>query len=382
MRILITSPVLPPELGGPATYSSSLARWLRARGHGVTLLSYAERDALSIEDGVEVRRLRRVSKLVRYQRMYQLCCEELRRHEIVFSSDHLATPLVRALRRVPRPSILRVMIDPAWELSMRYGWSSQDPDAFRHAPSTWRGAFVAKRQRRWWNAFTRLVAPSQYLADVLREYGIASQRIQHIANPFHGRVDDLGESERTSLHLLIVARLANWKRIDLALREFAAFPAAWRLTIVGDGVLRTSLQQLARQLGLAQRVEFLGALPHTEVLQHMRSASALLQTSSYEGLSHTLLEAMAAGLPIVATSVGGNAELLRDGALGMPLSPTPPWHLAQRIPAWIASGAAAAAAREARRVLRSEFDRERIFLAVEDLCRQLIREGVSGSPGF
>lgn len=350
----------------------SLAEWLAQRGHAVTVIAYADRDAFGIEHGFEVRRIRRIAKLRRYQRMQQVCAEELRRADLVFTSDHLCAPLVRALKMVPRPSILRVMIDPAWELSSRYGWSDQTPDEFRRSPATYRGAFVASRQRRWWHCFSRLVAPSAYLKQVLRDYGVAESRIECIKNPYHGAFRLEAEPLRSERTMLIVARLANWKRIDLALREFAGLPPDWNLRILGDGPRRRDLVELAKTLGIAKRVEFLGACDHATVLQAMRTATVLLQTSSYEGLSHTLLEALAAGLPIVATEVGGNAELLRGGSLGLPLAPDPPWQLAERIPAWISSGLALACAQRGRATIASEFDRDAVFSRIESLCLELI----------
>jgi glycosyltransferase involved in cell wall biosynthesis len=351
----------------------SLAEWLAQRGHAVTVIAYADRDACSIEHGFEVRRIRRISKLRRYQRMQQMCAEELRRADLVFTSDHLCAPLVRALKAVPRPSILRVMIDPAWELSSRYGWSDQTPDEFRISPSTYRGAFVALRQRRWWHCFSHLVAPSEYLKRVLCEYGVAEDRIACIKNPYHGTLLLEPNPLRSERTVLIVARLANWKRIDHALREFAGLPPDWNLRILGDGPRRGELEALTKSLGIAARVEFLGACDHATVQKAMRAATVLLQTSSYEGLSHTLLEALAAGLPIVATEVGGNVELLRGGLLGLPLAPNPPWQLAERIPAWIASGLALECAQRGRDTIAREFDRDALFSRMESLCLELIR---------
>ncbi|MBL8899769.1 MAG: glycosyltransferase family 4 protein [Planctomycetes bacterium] len=388
MRILLTSPVLPPELGGPAIHSASLAAWLARRGHEVRLVAFGPRDALALEQGVEVRLVRRSFLPHRYARLASRLDRELRWAEVAFSSDHLAAPLARALRRTGKPGVLRVMIDAAWELASRFGWSALGPDAFRRGKQGLRGALVARAQRRWWRAFRCLVAPSDYLRAVIEEYGVEPRRIVRIDNPFHGDVAALAAVPalaRESATLLAVARLVEWKRIAELLDELVRLPEPWRLVIVGDGPLRAALEERSTALGLAFRVEFLGALPSERVHAEMRRATALVLTSRYEGLSHTLLEAMALGLPVIATAVGGNGELLGASAAasacaeeaprGLALAAEPPWRLAELLPTWLASGAAGACAARARRWIEERHDRERVFAAVESLLAELADEG-------
>jgi glycosyltransferase involved in cell wall biosynthesis len=384
VRILLTSPVLPPELGGPAIYSASLAAWLARRGHEVRLVAFAPRDAFALEHGVEIHTVRRSFLPHRYARLACRLERELRWADVAFSSDHLAAPLARALRRTGKPGVLRVMIDAAWELASRFGWSALDPDAFRRGKRGLRGALVARAQRRWWRAFRCLIAPSDYLRAVIEEYGVEPRRIVRIDNPFHGDLAELAAAPalvRDPATLLVVARLVEWKRVGAMLDELVRLPEPWRLCIVGDGPLRAALEARAMALGLALRVEFLGALESERVRAEMRRATVLALPSRYEGLSHTLLEAMALGLPVVATTVGGNRELLGANApsqaaeaapRGLALPPEPPWRLAELLPEWIASGAASACAARARRWIEERHDRELVFAAVERLLSELV----------
>jgi glycosyltransferase involved in cell wall biosynthesis len=98
------------------------------------------------------------------------------------------------------------------------------------------------------------------------------------------------------------------------LRAFAVVAAevpGAELQIAGDGPLRGRLVELAKKLDLAQRVSFLGALPHTA--QFLSQLDVFVLSSLNEGLPLVLLEAMAAGLPVVATRAGGVEEAARDG---------------------------------------------------------------------
>lgn len=118
-----------------------------------------------------------------------------------------------------------------------------------------------------------------------------------------------------------VGRLQAVKDQAGLLRAFAALcaqspevAARARLAIVGDGPLRESLKTLAQELGIAPWVWFAGE--RTDVPAVMQSFDCFVLPSLAEGISNTVLEAMASGLPVIATDVGGNAQLVADGLSG------------------------------------------------------------------
>jgi glycosyltransferase involved in cell wall biosynthesis len=86
----------------------------------------------------------------------------------------------------------------------------------------------------------------------------------------------------------------------------------WQLDIVGDGPARSEYEVMARDLGLAERITFHGIRPRAEVAQFMRQADFFVLPSLWENLPCVLIEAMASGLPIVATHVGGIPEMVDD----------------------------------------------------------------------
>ncbi len=122
-------------------------------------------------------------------------------------------------------------------------------------------------------------------------------------------------------HLLCVSRLIGRKGVQHlleALPEVAdAVPEA-RLTLVGEGNLEASLKRRVSELGMDGRVRFLGYVPHEELPSIYRSARLFVLPSFYEGMSNTVLEAMACGLPIVATAEGGKEELFDGNARTVP----------------------------------------------------------------
>lgn len=130
------------------------------------------------------------------------------------------------------------------------------------------------------------------------------------------------------LQLLSVGRLDAEKNPQLLLDVLAALRARdgrWHMTIAGDGPLRVALEARAAGLGLGEAARFVGEVPNgPELWELYRGSSVFLHVSLTEGLPQVLFEAQAAGLPIVATAVGGVAAALGDGAAGLLVQPRDP----------------------------------------------------------
>jgi len=103
---------------------------------------------------------------------------------------------------------------------------------------------------------------------------------------------------------------------------FARLPAGAQLLVVGDGPDRPALRRRAQRFG--SRVHFAGFVPHLQVPAVLRHVDMLVLPSLYEDLSSVLIEAMAVGLPVVATRVGGTADLVHDGVNGLLVAPRDP----------------------------------------------------------
>lgn len=122
--------------------------------------------------------------------------------------------------------------------------------------------------------------------------------------------------------LLFVGRLVDHKNLACLLRAFeivaGKVPEA-QLDIIGDGPLRQRHEKQAQELGIEGRVSFHGE--QGDIVPYLASSSIFVMTSRREGLSNAIMEAMCAGLPVVASNVGGNPELVTHEASGLLFPP-------------------------------------------------------------
>jgi glycosyltransferase involved in cell wall biosynthesis len=120
--------------------------------------------------------------------------------------------------------------------------------------------------------------------------------------------------DRADVRLLMAARFVEQKDQSTLLRALAGVEGRWQLTLAGDGPTRRKIEQLAHELGLQNRVQFVGDVPHVEQL--MADSDIFVLSTCYESLPLTIIEAMRTALPVVATNVGGIPELVSDGVNG------------------------------------------------------------------
>jgi glycosyltransferase involved in cell wall biosynthesis len=111
--------------------------------------------------------------------------------------------------------------------------------------------------------------------------------------------------------------LDAWSR----LRERGVLTDGARLIVIGDGVQRNALEQRTETLGIRQSVTFTGALPQAVVAQWIAASDMLCLPSHHEGTPNVVVEALAAGVPVVASRVGGIPALVRDGENGALIAP-------------------------------------------------------------
>ena len=167
------------------------------------------------------------------------------------------------------------------------------------------------------------------MREELSERGVSENKITVARNGvdrglFHPRAlvggDPLASNTQGERVVLWVGNLSGIKGPDDAVRAFAQIDERQtpkvQLVVIGEGRMQGQLEGLTRELGLLERVTFLGSCPHEDVAQWMSRADCLLLSSHSEGMPNVILEALASGTPVVATDVGDVSSVIRDGLNG------------------------------------------------------------------
>ncbi|HUG35789.1 MAG TPA: glycosyltransferase family 4 protein [Candidatus Limnocylindrales bacterium] len=304
-RLVLVGP-LPPPAAGMANQTEQLARLLRDEGIALTVVptNAAYRPAWV----GRIRGLRAFARLFGY-----------------------ALSLRQALRGA---HLVHVMANSGWS------WH------FRAAPAIWaahragvpvvvnyRGggaeAFFARSFRWVRPTLARadaVVVPSGFLEAVFRRHGIATEIVPNVIDLDRFRAaprPDPGAAPR----ILVARNLEPIYDIATAIRAFASvrrqLPGA-RLVVAGAGSLRDELGRLAGELSVSDAVEFTGSLDNARMAARYREADLVLNPSLVDNMPISILEALASGVPVVSTNVGGIPFMVGDGRTGLLVGPGDP----------------------------------------------------------
>jgi len=313
--ILIATPLYPPDIGGPATYSRLLEEELPKQGWTVTVISFGQ--------------VRRYPKIIRHLVYGWQIFKLIPNYQIIYAQDPVSVGLpvclACCLRR--RKFRLKIVGDYAWEQgSQRFGVTALlDKFSLEFKKYSWPVKLLKLVQTGVAKRAQKIIVPSNYLKKIVSNWGIKSEKIKVIYNAFNQPAElpskDVLRQELGLVGQVLVSagRLVPWKGFALLIEIISELKNTYpdlQLLIIGDGPEEIKLERKIESLNLAKQIKLLGRLPQVELLQYLKAVDGFVLNTSYEGLSHQLLEAMWCGTPIITTEVGGNPELIENGRTG------------------------------------------------------------------
>ncbi|MEX0918557.1 MAG: glycosyltransferase family 4 protein [Candidatus Paceibacterota bacterium] len=317
-RILIATPLYPPDIGGPATYTALLERELPKWGFTVSVVNFGA--------------VRHWPKGIRHLVYGWRVFRAARRADIVYAQDPVSVglPAMLAAKLSRRKFILRLPGDYAWEQGIqRFGVTDQLTDfAGKKSGYDWRVKIMKRVETIVAAEAKQIVVPSRYLKNIVVAWGIPAGKIKVIYNCFDlpmptstDNQPNLTENEgKIGPTILSAGRLVPWKGfsalIEIMPTLLDKYPQG-QLYIYGEGPERTKLEERIKNLKLSDNVFLPGQLSQAELLAEISRADIFVLNTAYEGFSHLLLEAMVLGRPVIATAVGGNLELIKNGQTGL-----------------------------------------------------------------
>ena len=309
--LLVTSN-FPPEIGGPAKFTSDFANWLTEKEVPCCVIATAPTSSkVSKQDSQIILVGRNSSIFIRVLRTI-LCVKRMRSNRAVLVSglfyEALFCKIIFRLRY-----IAKVPSDVVWDRARNNRATSLDVDSFQGNES---GTYKLQRYlfTRSLKSAQRVIVPSNHLAQLAKNWGIPEKRITVIRNS--ERISPKIESAEKAYDLVSVGRLIPLKGNEEIIRAVATLKLS--LLIIGDGQEMNSLKTLAREL--RANVTFLGSVSHENVHKYLRLSRIFVINSSHEGSPNSLIEAMALGLPVIVRANSGTKELITNFENGLLLN--------------------------------------------------------------
>ena len=308
MNILMVTGIFPPEIGGPASYIPRLASELATR-HEISVVTLGEPEKRDLALPFKVIRVPRDGGpwLRRVRTVW--CIRYVSKTADVILANGLFFETAIA-RSKSVPAVAKVVGDTVWERARNNGRTDKSLDDFQNGPDTPWLKLMHRWQGRCIASFNSVFTPSAYLEGIARKWGVPANRLNVIPNAVSvpARCEHVPEVD-----LVCVCRLVPWKGVMELTR--LAVKEGWSLALVGDGPLRSDVETyLNKHPG--HKVELRGIVPLAKVTNEIRRGKLFILNSSYEGLPHAVLEAQAAGVPVVATRAGGTTECIENGITG------------------------------------------------------------------
>lgn len=316
IKVLIATGLYPPEIGGPATYTRMLEEKLHTHGVDLAILPFGT--------------VRHLPKVSRHLRFMWLLWKLSSKADVIYALDPISVGVpswvVSFIAR--KPFLVRLGGDYAWEQGQqRFGLQEtldEYTKARKSAPFPVRvlaaiQSFIVKRAR-------LVIAPSEYLKGIIATWGVDPSRIRVIYSAlFPLEVNDTKTAIREQLNytgtvITTVGRLVPWKGFIELVETVARLRKEMSdlsLVIIGDGPLQKELEEKIAELKLEEHVRLVGRLGKDALGAAIKGSDLFVLNTSYEGLSHQLLEVMDLGIPIITTNIGGNPELITDGISGI-----------------------------------------------------------------
>ena len=323
MNILITVGIFPPDIGGPASFVPKISNFLVENGHNVKIICLSEVGNNHIEDNLDVIRIRRSNNLpIRWLKTIYQIVKNGRNSDLIFVNGLGVESAIAALM-LKKKLIRKIVGDPVWERAYNQKKTSESFDEFQNNKHSFL-IEVQKLLRNWSvNSAEVVITPSDHLKNFVSELGFNNE-ILKINNGV-----EITDIKRTNVHkadinLLIISRLVIQKNINIVIEAMELLDNKnVKLSIIGEGGEFNKLEGVIHELNLQNRVQLLGKIDNNKISQFLLTADIFIQASDYEGLPHSVLEAINYEIPILSTEVGGCRDLLNDGERGF-IIPIPP----------------------------------------------------------
>ena len=325
MKVLVTVGIFPPDIGGPATFVPKIVNYFQNElNYEIEILTLSDSKNLDIKDRFIVKRIDRNLPIIYRWLKTIFTIYKLGKNKDLIFVNGLGTESTIANIFLKKKIVRKIVGDPVWERAYNKGKVSENFDEFQ-VKNYGLSISLQKKVRNFSIKNSDIViTPSQHLKNFILNLGFKN-KIETINNGITIPEESAKKFINDQTNITIVSRLVTHKNIEKIIEAISDLNNPLiKLNIIGDGPELNQLQNIALRSDQKENIIFHGKLQRDDINNIFLNSDIFMQASNYEGLPHSLLEAMSYGIPVLCTPVGECKELLgnedRGYKLDLPIS--------------------------------------------------------------
>ena len=325
MRVLVTVGIFPPDIGGPATFVPKIAKYFQDElNYEIEILTLSDNKNSNINDDFSVKRIDRNLPIIYRWLKTIFTIYKLGKNKDLIFVNGLGTETTIANIFLKKKIIRKIVGDPVWERAYSKAKISESFDEFQVKNYGFSISLQKKVRSFSIKKSDIVVTPSKHLKNFILNLGFKN-KIEIINNGVFIPEENTNIFTNDQINITIVSRLVSHKNIEKIIRAISDLnnPLIY-LNIIGDGPELNQLQKISLESKNKNNIIFHGKLNRDDINHIFLKSDIYIQASNYEGLPHSLLEAMSYGIPVLCTPVGECKEILgnedRGYILDLPVS--------------------------------------------------------------
>ena len=321
----MTVGIFPPDIGGPATFVPKIAKYFQDQlNYEIEILTLSDNKNLNINDDFSVKRIDRNLPIIYRWLKTIFTIYKLGKNKDLIFVNGLGTEATIANIFLNKKIIRKIVGDPVWERAYSKARISESFDEFQDKNYGFSISLQKKVRSFSIKKSDIVVTPSKHLKNFILNLGFKN-KIEIINNGVFIPEENTNIFTNDQINITIVSRLVSHKNIKKIIRAISDLndPLIY-LNIIGDGPELNQLQRISLESNNKDNIIFHGKLNRDDINHIFLKSDIYIQASNYEGLPHSLLEAMSYGIPVLCTPVGECKEILgnedRGYILDLPVS--------------------------------------------------------------
>ena len=325
MRVLVTVGIFPPDIGGPATFVPKIAKYFQDElNYEIDVLTLSDSKNLNIKDDFSVKRINRNLPIIYRWLKTIFTIYKLGKNKDLIFVNGLGTETTIANIFLKKKIIRKIVGDPVWERAYSKAKISESFDEFQVKNYGFSISLQKKVRSFSIKKSDIVVTPSKHLKNFILNLGFKN-KIEIINNGVFIPEENTNIFTNDQINITIVSRLVSHKNIEKIIKAISDLNSPLiNLNIIGDGPELNQLQKISLESNNKDNIIFHGKLNRDDINHIFLKSDIYIQASNYEGLPHSLLEAMSYGIPVLCTPVGECKEILgnedRGYILDLPVS--------------------------------------------------------------